>query len=85
MAVAMGAVEDVRGQLLSLVRHENAAVRKEAVVALGLAKGPEVVEALVFAARDTNNSVSDAARQSLARHKLGGTSLGEGTATGTTQ
>lgn len=81
MAVAMGAVEDVRGQLLSLVRHENASVRKEAVAALAFATGAGVKEALDFALLDTNRSISDAARQSLARHKLSGTSLDEGAAT----
>ena len=75
MAVAMGSVEDVRGQLLALARHENAAVRKEAVAALAFATGSGVVEALDFAVRDTNRSVSDAARQSLARHKFNRTSL----------
>jgi len=70
MAVAMGAVEDVRGQLLTLARHENAAVRKEAVTALAFATGPGVVESLDFAVRDTNRSVADAARQSLARLKF---------------
>jgi hypothetical protein len=70
MAVAMGAVQDVREHLIALSRHENAAVRKEAVAALGSATGPDVVEALNFAVRDTNRSVADAARQSLARQKL---------------
>jgi hypothetical protein len=70
MAVAMGAIADVREQLITLGRHENATVRKEAVAALAFATGPGVVEALDFAVRDTNRSVADAARQSLARHKF---------------
>jgi hypothetical protein len=72
MAVAMGAVEDVREQVIALSRHENAALRKEAVAALAFATGPGVVDALDFAVRDTNQSVADAARQSLARRKSSG-------------
>jgi hypothetical protein len=68
MAVAMGAAGEVREPLIALARHENAAVRKEAVAALGYATGSGVLAALEFAAGDTNRSVADAARQSLARH-----------------
>ena len=35
MAVAMGATDEVQPQLIELSRHENVAVRKEAVAALG--------------------------------------------------
>ncbi len=76
MAVAMGAAEDVRDQLIALTRHENLAVRKEAVSALAYATGPSVVAALDFAARDANGSVADAARQSLVRQKFSATNLG---------
>ena len=51
MAVAMEAVQDVREQLIELARHENVALRKEAIAALALATGPDVVAALEFAAR----------------------------------
>ncbi len=67
MAVAMGAVDDVREQLIKLTRHENAVLRQEAVAALGHATGSAVIEALELAARDANHSVADAARQSLAQ------------------
>jgi HEAT repeat protein len=68
MTVAMEAAQDVCEQLIELSRHENVAVRKEAVTALGHAEGPRVVDALVAAARDSNRSVAEAAKQSLARH-----------------
>jgi hypothetical protein len=71
MAVAMGATEDVREQLIALARHENASVRKEAVAALAFSTGPGVPEALDLAIGDTNRSVADTARQSLARQKSG--------------
>jgi len=74
MAVAMGAVDDVRNSILSLARHENAAVRKEAVAALAFASGPDVIETLDFAVGDANRSVADAARQSLAKQKFNDTS-----------
>jgi hypothetical protein len=70
MSVAMGAVEDVRDQLIALVRHETATVRKEAVTALAFSTEVEATKALEFAMRDTNRSVADAARQSLSRQKL---------------
>jgi hypothetical protein len=70
MAVAMGAVDEVRGLLIALARHENTVIRKEAVTALGFATGPGVTETLDFAVRDTHQSVADAARQSLARQRF---------------
>lgn len=70
MAVAMGAVDDVCEQLIGLCRHENVAVRKEAVAALAFATSENAEEALNFAARDENRSVADAARQSLARQRF---------------
>jgi hypothetical protein len=69
VAVAMEATRDVREQLLELVRHENPAVRKEAVTALAHTSGPRVLEALELATRDSNHSVAEAARQSLAQHR----------------
>jgi HEAT repeat protein len=74
MAVAMASVNEVREQLIVLARHENAAVRQEAVSALAWATGAGVIEVLDFAVRDTNRSVADAARQSLARLKRSGPS-----------
>ena len=68
MAIAMDSNEDVRSQLLELAGHENVALRKEAIAALATVKGPDVVAVLELAADDTNSSVADAARQSLARH-----------------
>jgi HEAT repeat protein len=69
MAVAMGAAEEVREQLIALTRHENASLRKEAVTALAFSAGAGVHEALDLAARDPNRSVADAARNSLAQLK----------------
>jgi HEAT repeat protein len=71
MAVAMESTQDVRAQLIELSRHENVALRMEAIAALALATGPDVVEALERAARDSNRSVAEAARQSLAGHAAG--------------
>jgi HEAT repeat protein len=67
MAVAMSAVDDVRESLIAMAGHENAAVRKEAIVALGRANGANVLEAIKRATTDKNRSVADAARQTLAR------------------
>jgi HEAT repeat protein len=66
MAVAMSAVDDVRESLISMTVHENAAVRKEAVIALVHAKGPGAMEAVKRATADKIRSVADAARQTLA-------------------
>jgi HEAT repeat protein len=67
MAVAMAAVDDVQPQLTELVRHENAAVRKGAVLALGHCSQAASTAILQAATRDTNASVAEAARQSLAQ------------------
>jgi hypothetical protein len=67
MALAMEATLDVCEQLIELAKHENVALRKEAVAALGEASGPRVVEALTAAAADANRSVAEAARRGLAR------------------
>jgi hypothetical protein len=69
MAVAMGAVDDVLETMISLVQHENAAVRREAVAALAHVRGDSVVKALEAAAEDSIPSVADAARASLAMIK----------------
>ena len=61
----------MRESLIAMTNHENAAVRKEAIVALGHANAANVVEAIKRATADKNRSVADAARQTLA--KLGGT------------
>jgi HEAT repeat protein len=66
MAMAMGAVDDVCEQLITLARHVNPAVRKEAVAALAFATGSNVIDTLQAAANDSNRIVADAARQSLA-------------------
>jgi HEAT repeat protein len=65
MAVAMGAVDDVRTTMIALAQHENASVRREAVAALAYAHGEDVVETLEAATTDSIRSVADAARASL--------------------
>ncbi len=67
MAVAMAATSDVRQQLIDLVRHENVAVRKEAVAALANCRGEPVVATLKSAAADPNHSIAETAQQSLAK------------------
>lgn len=71
MAVAMAATDDVQPQLIGLAQHENAAVRKEAVVALGHCTSADSEIVLTLASRDPNGNVAEAARQILAqrRHK----------------
>ena len=85
IAIAMEATEDVREQLVVLVGHESAAVRKEAVTALAHTAGPGVLHALELATRDSNRSVADAAKQSLDHHRHGSSQITtERTAVGTT-
>jgi HEAT repeat protein len=67
MALAMDAADDVRQQLVELARHENLSVRKEAITALARCRGDDVVAALEAAANDSNHTISDAAKQSLAQ------------------
>jgi hypothetical protein len=67
MAVAMGATQDVRQQLIDLVGHENVAVRKEAVIALANCHGEPVIATLKLAATDPTHSIAEAAQQSLAK------------------
>jgi HEAT repeat protein len=66
MAVAMAATDDVQAQLIDLAQHENVAVRKEAVTALGTSHRRGAEKALEIAALDPNGSVAEAARNSLA-------------------
>jgi hypothetical protein len=66
MALAMEATNDIRRQLIDLVRHENLAVRKEAVAALAFCHGDPVIAAIKSAAADSNHSIAEVARQSLA-------------------
>lgn len=70
MAVAMAATDDLQPQLMELAHHENVAVRKEAVTALGCCIGSQGIKTLEAATRDANGSVAEAARQSLAKIKL---------------
>ena len=65
MAIAMAATDDVQPQLSELAHHENVAVRKEAVTALGLTHRPESEKILEIATHDPNGSVAEAARRSL--------------------
>jgi hypothetical protein len=67
MAIAMAATDDVQPQLSELAHHENVAVRKEAVTALGLTHRPESEKSLEIATHDPNGSVAEAARRSLAQ------------------
>lgn len=67
MAIAMEATNDVRQQLIDLARHENIAIRKEAVAALAHCHGDSVVATLKTAAADANHSVAETAKQSLAQ------------------
>jgi HEAT repeat protein len=78
MALAMGAVQEACEQLVELAKHENVAVRKDALAALGECTGPQVLEVLELAAGDANHSIADTARQSLLQHqRRGGRSLSE--------
>jgi hypothetical protein len=65
MAIAMDATMEVRDKLIMLAEDEDAAVRLEAVMALGLCRGREVVSALQMAAHDPHFTVGDAAAKSL--------------------
>lgn len=76
MALAMEATDDVRQQLIELVGHENASVRKEAVVALANCRGDLVVTTLKLAATDPIHSIAEAGQQSLAKVLRGQNSVG---------
>jgi hypothetical protein len=67
MATAMEATDDVRQQLIDLARHENLAVRKEAIVALAKCHGENVIAALKLAANDQVHTIAEVAQQSLAK------------------
>lgn len=83
MAIAMAAADDVQPQLMELARHENGTVRKEAVLALGYCAGVDNLRALEAATHDLVGSVSEAARQSLARVKRETTGADRSTAQNT--
>ena len=70
MAIAMAATDDVQPQLSELAHHENVAVRKEAITALGLTHRPESEKILEIATHDPNGSVAEAARLSLGSSPL---------------
>jgi hypothetical protein len=67
MAVAMAATDDVQPQLAELARHENVALRKEAILAMGNCQRADSAQFLEAATRDPNGSVAEAARKSLAQ------------------
>jgi HEAT repeat protein len=69
MAIAMQATQDVCDQLVELAKHENVAVRKEALAALAECTGPQVLDVLELAAGDPVRSIAETAQQSLLRHR----------------
>jgi hypothetical protein len=71
MAVAMAAADDVEPQLVALSLHENAALRKEAILALAHCTRPECESVLEAASHDHNATIADAARQSLSQRRQG--------------
>ena len=75
MAVAMAATDDIQPQLIELARHENVAVRKEAVLALGHCHQAGSAPALDAATRDPSGSVAEAARTSIAELQRAGVEI----------
>ncbi|MCC7474727.1 MAG: HEAT repeat domain-containing protein [Pirellulales bacterium] len=69
MAVAMAATDDLQPQLIELARHENDAIRREAILALGHSARAEGESVLAAASRDPNRGVAEAARQSLLQRR----------------
>ena len=69
MAIAMQATQDVCEQLVELAKHENVAVRNEALAALADCTGPQVLEVLELAAGDANHGIAETAQRSLARRR----------------
>jgi hypothetical protein len=67
MAVAMEAAQEVCELLVDLSRHENAALRREAVSALAHCLGAKAENAIRMAADDAHQSVRDAAKGALDR------------------
>jgi HEAT repeat protein len=65
MAVAMEATQDVCDLLIDLSRHENAALRREAVSALAQCLGAKAENAIRMAVDDAHQGVRDAARVAL--------------------
>jgi HEAT repeat protein len=76
MAVAMAAADDLEPQLIALTHHENAALRKEAILALAHCTRPECESVLEAASHDHNGTIADAARQSLSQRRQGKRSAG---------
>jgi HEAT repeat protein len=77
MAVAMGAADEMAHQLVVLAEDEDVGVRLEAVGALALCTGQEVISALVLATQDPHLSVRDAAAASLERVRARDTARSE--------
>jgi hypothetical protein len=75
MAVAMAATDDIQPQLIELAHHENVAVRKEAVLALGHCHQGSIAPALDAATRDPSGSVAEAARTSIAQLQRAGVEM----------
>ncbi|HEX4414162.1 MAG TPA: HEAT repeat domain-containing protein [Lacipirellulaceae bacterium] len=71
MAVAMAAADDMESQLIALTQHENAALRKDAILALAHCTRPECESVLEAASRDHNGTIADAARHSLSQRRQG--------------
>jgi hypothetical protein len=66
MAIAMAATDDVEPNLIDLAQHENVALRKEAILALGHNRRAESIRTLERASLDPNGTIAEAARTSLA-------------------
>jgi hypothetical protein len=66
MAIAMAATDEVEANLIDITQHENIALRKEAILALGHNRRAESIRTLERAALDPNGTIADAARASLA-------------------
>jgi len=66
MAIAMAATDDVEPNLIDLTNHENVAIRKEAILALGHNHRAESIRTLERASLDSNGTIAEAARNSLA-------------------
>jgi hypothetical protein len=65
MAIAMEATVDIEQQLIELLSHENVALRKEVVSALGHCHTLRAAQALEFATSDQTASVAEAAHEAL--------------------
>jgi HEAT repeat protein len=65
MAIAMAATDDVEPILIDLTQHDNIALRKEAILALGHNRRAESIRTLERASLDPNGTIAEAARTSL--------------------